>query len=217
MDHHHRASAPRLRRIPSCARYELIHLNRLRYCSRLPHTSVGDITESARGFNLFFLTSGPCGRSRGSFYTTVAFQVGRLAARAREDALFLEFGSKRPLTVIASFPMGPCDSARRMTYVATDRDRFSHETQNLAIRHLGRMIYFEIVSIGAVRPISPSHRELLTREREHPLERWEGGGSTRRELDDPHDDLSGRLAARRDENSSRRKHGDALNLGNYQF
>jgi len=76
--------------------------------------------------------SGPRGRSRGSFYTTVAFQVGRIAAR--EDALFLEYGSERPLTVIASFPMGPRDSARRMMYVATAPT--AAMGQNFAIRHL---------------------------------------------------------------------------------
>jgi len=142
----HQASALRLWWIPFCARYELIHLNRLRYRSRLPHTSVGDITENARGSKLFFLTSELCGRSRGSFYTTVAFQVRRIAARAREDALFLEYGSKRPLTVIASFSMSPRDSAWHMTYVAVLSSAMG---QNLAIRHLGRVIYFEILSITA--------------------------------------------------------------------
>jgi len=74
--------------------------------------------------------------------------VRRIAARARarEDALFLEYGSKRPLTVIASFSMSPRDSAWHMTYVAVLSSAMG---QNLAIRHLGRVIYFEILSITA--------------------------------------------------------------------
>lgn len=151
-------------RIPFCARYELIHLNRLRYHSRLPHTSVGDITENARGSELFFLTSEVrTVRSVSRVFLHDGGIPGEANRRARARALYswrLEYGSERPLTVIASFSMSPRDSAWHMTYVATG---LGHGTEPCDSSSRSSDLFPDTFYHGMVRPVSPaSHQVVVT-------------------------------------------------------
>lgn len=90
--------------------------------------------------------------------------------------------------------MGPRDSARRMTYTATDRSGLGHGTEPCDSSSRPSDLFRDTFYRGAVGPVSPPRREWLLLVREHPL--WGDGGtggSTRRDLDDPRDDLSERL------------------------
>lgn len=100
---------------------------------------------------------------------------------AREDALFLDSGSERPLTVIASFPMGPRDSARRMTYVATDRSGLGHGTEPCDSSSRPSDLFRDTFYRGAAGPVSPPRgREWSLLVRESTL-----SGETRGVIDPP--------------------------------
>lgn len=130
MDRHRRASV--LATSFLCARYELIRANRLCITAHLPRAFAGRWHHRALALTRVILPY------VGSFlhlrHSTVA-----------NDALFSDEGpdiSERPLTVIASFPMDRDNEHKRTTYVASDLGR---GTESYAIRHLDRVIYFEIL------------------------------------------------------------------------